>query len=114
MNNQQDTDKLQASRRVAASVYLCQVLAFGFFGLPLLVGVALNFLNRNDAEGTWLESHFNWQIQTAWMSLAGFSVAGLTFDMGGAIPAARCGISWTARPPSAWCRPPPARSGCRC
>jgi uncharacterized membrane protein len=84
MNNQQNTDKLQASRRVAASVYLCQVLAFGFFGLPLLVGVVLNFLNRNDAEGTWLESHFNWQIQTAWMSLAGFAVAGLTFDMGGA------------------------------
>ncbi len=82
MNNQQNTDKLQASRRVAASVYLCQVLAFGFFGLPLLVGVVLNFLNRNDAEGTWLESHFNWQIQTAWMSLAGFAVAGLTFETG--------------------------------
>jgi uncharacterized membrane protein len=82
MSEQQDVDKLDASKRLAATVYLCQVLAFGFFGLPLLVGVAINFLNRNSVQGTWLESHFNWQIQTAWMSLAGFAVAGLTFEMG--------------------------------
>jgi uncharacterized membrane protein len=81
-NEQQDDEKLKTLRRLAATVYLCQVLAFGFFGLPLLVGVAINFMNRNDAQGTWLESHFNWQIQTAWMSLAGFALAGLTFETG--------------------------------
>lgn len=82
MNNEQDDDRLQSARRIAGTVYLCQLLAFGFFGLPLLIGVALNFLNRDKVQGTWLESHFNWQIQTAWVSLAGFAIAGLTFEMG--------------------------------
>ncbi len=82
MNDQQDADQLDVLKRLAATVYLCQVLAFGFFGLPLLIGVAINFINRDKVQGTWLESHFNWQIQTAWMSLAGFALAGLTFEMG--------------------------------
>jgi uncharacterized membrane protein len=82
MNNEQDDDKLKSLIRLTGTVYLCQLLAFGFFGLPLLIGVALNFFNRNKVEGTWLESHFNWQIQTAWVSLAGFAISGLTFEMG--------------------------------
>jgi uncharacterized membrane protein len=82
MNKQQNTEKLQALKRLTATVYLCQLLAFALAGLPLLVGVVINFMNRNDAEGTWLESHFNWQIQTVWMVLAGFALSGLTFEMG--------------------------------
>lgn len=82
MNNQQNADQLETLKRLTATVYLCQLLAFGFFGAPLLIGVAINFMKRNNVQGTWLESHFNWQIQTAWVSLAGFALAGLTFEMG--------------------------------
>lgn len=82
-NNQpDDTEKLQTLKRLAVTVYLCQLLSFALLGLPLLVGVAINFMNRNDVQGTWLESHFNWQIQTAWVTLAGFALAGLTLEMG--------------------------------
>jgi uncharacterized membrane protein len=81
-NNEPEAEKVQALKRLATTVYLCQLLAFAFFGLPLLVGAFINFMNRNEAQGTWIESHFNWQIQTVWMSLAGFAVAGLTFEMG--------------------------------
>lgn len=83
-NDQSDSDieKLKALKRKATTVYLCQLLSFAFAGLPLLIGVAINFMNRNEVQGTWVESHFNWQIQTAWMALAGFAVAGLTFEMG--------------------------------
>jgi uncharacterized membrane protein len=81
-NNQSEAERLQALKRLATTVYLCQLLAFAFAGLPLLVGAFINFMNRNDVQGTWLESHFNWQIQTVWMSLAGFALAGLTFEMG--------------------------------
>ena len=80
--NQPNPDKLEALRRLTTTVYLCQLLCFALAGLPLLVGVAINFINRNDAQGTWLESHFNWQIKTAWMALAGFALAGLTFETG--------------------------------
>ena len=82
MNNQQNVEKLQALKRLTAMVYLCQLLAFILAGLPLLVGVVINFMNRKDVQGTWLESHFDWQIKTVWMSLAGFALAGLTFETG--------------------------------
>ena len=82
MNNEQESEELVTLKRLTGTIYLCQVLAFGFAGLPLLIGVALNFIKRNDVKGTWLESHFNWQIQTVWVCLAGFAVAGLTFEMG--------------------------------
>jgi uncharacterized membrane protein len=75
-------EKLQTLKKLAATVYLCQALTFMLAGLPLLVGVAINFFKRNDVQGTWLESHFNWQIKTAWISLAGFALSGLTFGMG--------------------------------
>ena len=29
----------------------------------------LNYLYRGDAHGTWLESHFRWQIRTFWWGL---------------------------------------------
>ena len=45
-------------------------VAGGFvFGLPSLLAVFLNYLKRGDVAGTWLESHFTWQIRTFWWSL---------------------------------------------
>ena len=81
-NNPKNAEQLQSLKKMAAMVYICQVLAFAFAGLPLLVGVAINFIKKNDVKGTWLESHFDWQIKTVWMTLAGFALAGLTFETG--------------------------------
>lgn len=64
------------------AVYLCQVLAFAFAGLPLLVGVIINFMRQDDVKGTFLESHFDWQIKTVWIALAGLALSGLTFEFG--------------------------------
>ncbi len=77
-----EAEKLQSLKKLATTVYVCQVFAVMMIGLPLFVGVAINFFNRDDVQGTWLESHFNWQIKTAWVSLAGFALAGLTFELG--------------------------------
>ncbi len=80
--NQTDIEKLHSLKRLATVVYLCQVLAFIFAGLPLLVGAAINFLKQEEVQGTWLESHFDWQIKTVWMALAGMAMSGLTFEFG--------------------------------
>ena len=77
-----DDEKLQSLKRLTATVYLCQILTFMLAGLPLLLGAAINFLKKNDVQGTWLASHFDWQIKTTWVALAGFAVSGLTFAMG--------------------------------
>jgi uncharacterized membrane protein len=79
---QKDAEKLQTLKKMTAGVYLCQALTFMLAGLPLLLGVAINFYKRKEVQGTWLESHFNWQIRTVWITLAGFAVSGLTLEMG--------------------------------
>jgi hypothetical protein len=34
-------------------------------GWPSIIAVILNYVKRSDARGTWLESHFRWQIRTS-------------------------------------------------
>jgi uncharacterized membrane protein len=75
-------DKLHELKKLAATVYLCQILTFMLAGLPLLIGVAINFYKRKEVQGTWLESHFNWQINTAWIALAGFALTGFLLETG--------------------------------
>jgi uncharacterized membrane protein len=38
-------------------------------GWPSIIAVILNYIKRADARGTWVESHFNWQIRTFWWGL---------------------------------------------
>jgi uncharacterized membrane protein len=38
-------------------------------GWPSIIAVILNYLKRSDVRGTWLESHFGWQIRTFWWGL---------------------------------------------
>lgn len=38
------------------------------FSWPSILAVILNYIFRGDAEGTYLESHFSWQIRTFWMA----------------------------------------------
>lgn len=38
-------------------------------GWPSLLAVVLNYLKRDAARGTYLESHFRWQIRTFWFAL---------------------------------------------
>lgn len=38
-------------------------------GWPSLIGVVLSYVKRGEARGTFLESHFRWQIRTFWFAL---------------------------------------------
>ena len=38
-------------------------------GWPSILAVFLNYLNQNAVRGTYLESHFRWQIRTFWFAL---------------------------------------------
>jgi uncharacterized membrane protein len=43
-------------------------------GWPSIIAVILNYIKRNDARGTWLESHFRWQIRTFWFGFLWISL----------------------------------------
>ena len=39
------------------------------FGIPSIIAVIMNYAYRQGARGTFLESHFLWQIRTFWFAL---------------------------------------------
>lgn len=47
---------------------LLTIMGAFVFGIPSLVAVILNYANQHDARGTFLESHFRWQIRTFWFA----------------------------------------------
>jgi len=46
-------------------------------GWPSIIAVILNYVKRSDVRGTWLESHFRWQIRTFWFGLLWISLCWL-------------------------------------
>jgi uncharacterized membrane protein len=60
-------------RQLTLAVYVLQIASV-FIGVTLIAGVIINYVKRRDVEGTWLESHFRWQIRTFWWSLLWFGV----------------------------------------
>lgn len=45
------------------------VIGAFLIGWPSIIAVILNYVKRDDARGTWLDSHFRWQIRTFWFGL---------------------------------------------
>jgi uncharacterized membrane protein len=43
-------------------------------GWPSIIAIILNYIKRSEARGTWLESHFRWQIRTFWFGLLWISL----------------------------------------
>jgi uncharacterized membrane protein len=43
-------------------------------GWPSIIAVILNYVKRSEVRGTWLESHFRWQIRTFWFGLLWISL----------------------------------------
>jgi Predicted membrane protein len=59
-------------------VYVLQAVGL-FIGLTWIAAVIVNYVKRDEVRGSWLESHFDWQIKTFWVGLAGFIVGWITF-----------------------------------
>ena len=38
-------------------------------GWPSIIAVIMNYVNRSEAAGTFLDSHFSWQLRTFWFAL---------------------------------------------
>jgi uncharacterized membrane protein len=47
------------------------------FGWPSIIAVVINYVKRGEARGTWLESHFTWQIRTFWFAMLWACVIGV-------------------------------------
>ena len=61
-------DQERSLRNVATAVYALQAAGF-LFGITWLIAIIVDYVKRDDAKGSWLESHFTWQIRTFWWGL---------------------------------------------
>ena len=46
-------------------------------GWPSIIAVVMNYIKRGETQGTFLESHFRWQIRTFWFALLWIAVSAL-------------------------------------
>jgi uncharacterized membrane protein len=60
---------LHALSLVTGIIGAATVVGAFLTGWPSLLAVILNYAKRREARGTWLESHFRWQIRTFWFGL---------------------------------------------
>ena len=65
----------------AALATLATVVGAFLLGWPSLIAVILNYVKRSEARGTWLDSHFRWQIRTFWYGLLWVSLCMLFIVM---------------------------------
>ena len=86
--NQQD--QLRQYTLIAYGLYAASI----FVGLTSIAAVIMNYIKRDEVKGTWLESHFEWQIKTFWITLiAGLIGFVLTFILIG-IPVLLAASIW--------------------
>lgn len=71
-------DKLDSLKTLTTVIYALYALSF-FAGISAIVAIVLNYIKIDDARGTWLESHFSWQIRTFWWGVVWLVVGGLTW-----------------------------------
>ena len=55
------------------------VVGMFIFGWPSIIAVIVNYVKRDEVRGTYLDSHFSWQLRTFWYALLWVIVIGLLF-----------------------------------
>ena|SRR3990172_2017362 len=78
ISNGDAANGMQPLINVSTLVYALQAASF-IFGVTYIIAVIIDYVKRDDAHGTWLESHFTWQIKTFWYSLLWALLGAITF-----------------------------------
>ena len=48
-------------------------------GWPSIIAVILNYVKRSEVRGTWLDTHYSWQIRTFWYALLWLAIGAVLF-----------------------------------
>ena len=69
--------ELDGLRQLTLVVYILYALSC-LIGITAIVAIVINYVKREDVQGTIYQSHFAWQIRTFWWSLGWFVLGALT------------------------------------
>jgi uncharacterized membrane protein len=71
-------EKMQPLKTLTTVVYALYAATF-ITGITSIIAIVMNYVKKDDVAGTWLESHFRWQIRTFWYGLLWMILGGLTW-----------------------------------
>ncbi|MGP9637289.1 DUF4870 family protein [Psychrobacter sp. AOP3-A1-26] len=85
MNDNMNNGKRRSLITYNHITYFLYVISYFTAGLLWIVPIIMNYAKRHDADGSWLATHFDWQIKTFWYGIVWFVVGIIiiTFALGG-------------------------------
>lgn len=75
MRNLASTEVEQSAITLTTVIYALYAASY-FVGITAIVAIVMNYVKKEDVAGTFLESHFRWQIRTFWFGVL-WSVLGI-------------------------------------
>jgi uncharacterized membrane protein len=70
-----NTENEKSAKTLTNVIYALYAASF-LVGITAIVAIVMNYVKKDDVAGTFLESHFRWQIRTFWFGLL-WSVVGV-------------------------------------
>jgi len=71
-------EKMQSLKTLTMVVYALYAATF-ISGITSIIAIVINYVKKDEVAGTWLESHFRWQIRTFWYGLLWTILGALTW-----------------------------------
>jgi len=70
--------QMKALKGLTQLVYILYALSY-FAGVTAIIGIIINYIKRDEVAGSWLESHFRWQMRTFWFGMLWAAIGAATF-----------------------------------
>jgi uncharacterized membrane protein len=71
-----DEARTEQARKLATICYALYAISC-IIGITAIAAIIINYLKRDEVAGTWVASHFEWQIKTFWYTVIGAFVSWL-------------------------------------
>jgi len=68
---------LHALSAVSGILTSATIIGAFVFGWPSIIAVIINYVTRDRVRGTWLETHWRWQMRTFWYAALWLLIAGV-------------------------------------
>lgn len=78
MRNMEAVEAEKSAKTLVAIIYALYAASF-MFGITAVVAIVMNYIKKDDVAGTFLESHFRWQIRTFWFGLLWGVIGAITY-----------------------------------
>ncbi len=76
-----ESPALEGERQLTLALYILYIVAIFSAGILAVVALVINYAKRDTVRGTWLDSHFSWQIRSFWWYLLWNVLAFIPFTL---------------------------------